>query len=96
MADFGTDLPATLSRSIVNGTGAGSWPIAGYTYLLLSMDQTDCAKAGKLVAFVEWALDAGSTFATDLQYAPLPDAVKAKVLARIGEITCNGQALPAN
>jgi phosphate transport system substrate-binding protein len=96
MADFGTDLPATLSRSIVNGTGAGSWPISGYTYLLLYMDQTDCAKAAKLVAFAKWALDSGSQFATDLQYAPLPDAVKTKVLARIGEITCNGQPLPAN
>jgi phosphate transport system substrate-binding protein len=94
MADFGTDLPATLARSIVNGTGAASWPIAGYTYLLLYMDQTDCGKAGKLVGFVKWALDSGSKFATDLQYAPLPDAVKAKVLSKVGEITCNGQPLP--
>ena len=97
MADFGSDLPDTLARSIVNGTGAGSWPISGYTYLLLYMDQTDCTKAGKLVDFVKWALEAdGSKFATDLQYAPLPDAVKAKVLTKIGAITCNGQALPAN
>ncbi|MGH2406664.1 MAG: phosphate ABC transporter substrate-binding protein PstS [Candidatus Limnocylindrales bacterium] len=97
MADFGTDLPATLSRSIVNGTGAASWPISGYTYLLLYMDQTDCTKAAKLAAFVNWALGAdGSKFATDLLYAPLPDAVKTKVLARIAQITCNGQPLPAN
>jgi phosphate transport system substrate-binding protein len=97
MADFGTDLPDTLSRSVVNGPGAASWPISGYTYLLLYMDQTDCAKAGKLVAFVNWALGAdGSKLATDLLYAPLPDAVKTKVLARIGQITCNGQPLPAN
>jgi phosphate transport system substrate-binding protein len=97
MADFGTDLPDTLHRSIVNGPGAASWPIAGYTYLLLYMDQTDCTKAAKLRAFVMWALGTdGSQYATKLEYAPLPDAVKTKVLTKLGAITCNGAPLPAN
>jgi phosphate transport system substrate-binding protein len=93
MADFGTDLGDKLALSIVNGPGAASWPISGYTYLLLYMDQADCTKAAKLVGFIEWALGDGSKFATDLVYAPLPDAVKTQVLAKLGTITCNGQPL---
>ncbi len=93
MADFGGDMPTTLARSIVNAPGKDSWPIAGYTYLLLYLDQTDCAKAQKLVEFVTWALSDGSTFATDLQYVPLPDAVRTQVLSKLGTITCNGAPL---
>ncbi len=93
MADFGSDMPDSLARSIVNAPGAGSWPIAGYTYLLLYMDQTDCAKAQKIVEFVKWAYTDGSSFAKDLDYVPLPDAVREKVVTKLGEIKCNGQPL---
>jgi phosphate transport system substrate-binding protein len=93
MGDFGGDMPDTLARSIVNAPGQGSWPIAGYTYLLLYLDQTDCAKAQKIVAFVNWALGDGTKFATSLNYVALPDNVKQQVLTKLGTITCNGQPL---
>jgi phosphate transport system substrate-binding protein len=97
MADFGTDMPDTLARSIVNAPGANSWPIGGYTYLLIYMQQTDCTKAEKLVEFVKWAHSSdGSQYATALQYVPLPDAVNQQVLAKLAQITCNGQPLPTN
>jgi len=94
MNDYGTQLGEKLALSIVNGPGTGSYPIAGYTYLLLYMDQTDCAKAQKLIEFIQWAygLD-GTKDATNLSYVPLPDAVKQQVLAKLGEVTCNGQPI---
>ena len=77
IADFGTDLGDKLALSIVDGPGANSYPIAGYTYLLLYMDQQDCAKAQKLVEFMNWAYGPdGTKDASDLSYVPLPDAVK--------------------
>jgi phosphate transport system substrate-binding protein len=94
MADFGTDLGDKLAISIVNGPGKDSYPIAGYTYLLLYMNQTDCSKAQKLVEFVKWAHTAdGDKYATDLNYVALPDAVKTLVLNKLAQITCNGQPL---
>jgi phosphate transport system substrate-binding protein len=94
MADFGTDLGDKLALSIVDGPGANSYPIAGYTYLLLYMDQQDCAKAGKIVQFVKWALGAdGTKDATDLSYVPLPDQVKQQVLAKLDQVTCQGAPL---
>jgi len=94
MADFGGDMPDTLARSIVNAPGKDSWPIAGYTYLIVYMDQTDCVKAQKLIQFIKWALsDQGSKFATELEYVPLPDNVRQQVLARLDQITCQGKPL---
>jgi phosphate transport system substrate-binding protein len=92
--DFGTALGDKLALSIVDGPGQGSYPIAGYTYLLLYMDQTDCAKAQKLVTFFQWALGPdGDKSAKELQYVPLPEAVKEQVKAKLTKITCNGQPL---
>ncbi len=94
MADFGTNMGDKLALSIANAPGANSWPISTYTYLLLYMDQQDCLKASKINAFVKWALSDGTKDATDLQYIPLPDAVKQQVLAKLGKVTCQGKPLP--
>ncbi len=91
MADFGTDLGSKLAISIVDAPGQQSYPISGYTYLLFYMDQQDCAKAAKLVAFYKWAQTAGQKDATDLLYIPLPDSVKQQALARLAQMTCNGK-----
>ena len=73
--------------------GEGSWPIAGYTYLILhTTSMTDCVKAQKLLEFLHWALtDAGAAKkASDLGYSVLPDAVRDTVLGKLGEVTCSG------
>ncbi len=93
MADFGGEMPDTLARVVVNAPGKESWPIAGYTYLLIYMDQTDCIKGQKLVQFIKWALTDGSTLAEQLDYVPLPENVRQLVFARLEKVTCNGQPL---
>lgn len=93
MNDFGSNLGDKLAISIVDAPGKGSFPIAGYTYVLLYMDQQDCVKANKLVAFMKWALNDGTKDATELKYVPLPDAVKTQVLAKLARITCQGKPL---
>ncbi|CAG0945397.1 Phosphate-binding protein PstS [Anaerolineae bacterium] len=94
MADYGTNMGDKLAISIANAPGKTSWPIASYTYLLVYMDQTDCVKAKKVLDFVKWGVsDAGSKFAQDLDYVPLPSAVSAQVIAKLGKITCGGKPL---
>lgn len=93
MADFGGDMPKTLARSIVDAPGKDSWPIAGYTYLLVYSDQQDCGKAAKVVNFIKWGLADGTKYATELDYVALPDNVKTQVLKRLGELTCQGKPI---
>jgi phosphate transport system substrate-binding protein len=94
MADFGMQLGEKLALSIVDGPGANSYPIAGYTYLLLYMDQQDCTKDQKIVEFIKWAYGAdGTKDATTLSYVPLPDDVKQQVTDKLDQITCQGAPL---
>ncbi len=91
MADFGSDLGDKLAVSITDAPGKDSWPISGYTYLLIYMNQTDPVKAQKLVSFLKWAYSDGAQYATQLEYIPLPEAVRTQVLKKLGEITVNGK-----
>jgi phosphate transport system substrate-binding protein len=82
-----------LTATIVDGKSDAAYPIAGYTYLILHTSSlTDCVKALKTLEFFKWALtDATATKrASELGYAPLPDAVRTQVLAKLAEVSCNG------
>jgi phosphate transport system substrate-binding protein len=94
MADFGTALGDKLAISVVDGPGKGSYPIAGYTYLLLYMDQQDCTKAQKIIDFLKYAFSTdGDKSATGLSYVTLPQAVKDQVNAKLAQVTCQGKPL---
>jgi len=94
MATFGPEaFDAKLNATIVDGAGAGDWPIVGYTYLILhTTSMTDCVKAEKLLDYIHWTLTDASAAdrAGKLGYAVLPGAVRDAVLAKLGEVTCNG------
>ncbi len=93
MADFAGAFSDKLTATIVDGEGAGSYPIVGYTYIILhTTSMTDCVKAEKLLQFLQWALTdpAATKRASDLGYSVLPDAVREQVFAKFGEVTCNG------
>lgn len=98
MTDFAGGFSDKLTTDIVDGPGEASWPIAGYTYIILhTTSMQDCTKAGKLLEWMKWDLtDPGAAKrAADLGYAVLPDAVREQVLAKLGEVTCNGNPVMA-
>jgi phosphate transport system substrate-binding protein len=66
--------------SITNPTGAESYPISSFSYLLLPQDFSENPsmteeKAQKLVEFIRWAINEGQQFAEPLGYVPLPEEV---------------------
>jgi phosphate transport system substrate-binding protein len=91
MQDFKDSFSLNLTVDIVDGPGENSWPISGYTYLLLhTTSMPDCAKAQKLLKFINWVITdpkAGQR-AADLGYSVLPDAVRTQVLAKLAEVKC--------
>jgi len=78
--------------SIVNAPGAGAYPIASFTWLLVYRNQSDATKARKLKAFLHWYLHSGEGTAASLDYAPLPDAMKTRLDARVDSVTVGGTA----
>jgi phosphate transport system substrate-binding protein len=98
MADFADAFTPQLTTVIVDGPGANTWPIAGYTYLVLHTKWTgSCDKAAALLDYIHWTLtdEGAAKRAADLGYAVLPDDVRAKVLDKLGEVTCDGNAVMA-
>jgi phosphate transport system substrate-binding protein len=71
-------LPADFRVSITNPPGKDAYPISSFTWLLIPADWKDKAKEKIIVDFLNWMLDQGQTMTADLNYAPLPDAVKQK------------------
>ncbi len=96
MSDFAGAFSDKLTATIVDAPGTASWPIAGYTYLILhSQNMPDCVKAQKLLEFIRWALTdpAAAQQASNLGYSVLPAAVRDTVLAKLGAVTCKGTAV---
>ena len=82
-----------LNATIVDGKSDGAYPISGYTYLILhTTSMKDCVKAQKTLEFFKWALTDATAVsrASSLGYSPLPEAVRASVLAKLAAVTCNG------
>jgi phosphate transport system substrate-binding protein len=71
-------MPADFRVSITNAPGKDTYPIASFTWLLVPADWKDKGKQKTFVDFLNWMLDQGQTMTADLNYAPLPDAVKQK------------------
>ena len=96
MAEFANTFTDKLTDIIVDGKTAGVWPISGYTYIILhTTSMKDCTKAQKIIDFLKWAQTdpTAQAAATKLGYSVLPDAVRTAVLAKLAQVTCNGQPL---
>src|SRR5204863_8860469 len=86
-AALGTaNIPDDFRFSMTNAPGNDAYPIAGATWLLVYEQQKDAAKGKKLVEFLKWALTKGEEMAKQLDYAPLPAELRARVLKRVDEI----------
>lgn len=79
-------IPDDFRFSMVNPPGDKSYPIASATWLLVYEQQRDPAKGKKLVEFLKWAYTDGQNMAASLEYAPLPDNLRERVLERVSQI----------
>ena len=80
------NLPDDLRVSITDAAGKNSYPISGFTWLLVYKHMKDKEKGGAMVKFLKWAMTDGQAYAKDLLYAPLPKEVVKRCEAKIKEI----------
>ena len=64
---------------LLNQPGANAWPITGATFILVYKTQPNAAKGKDVLEFYDWAYKNGDAMAGQLDYVPLPAAVKALV-----------------
>jgi phosphate transport system substrate-binding protein len=80
------NMPDDFRVSITDEPGKGSYPISGFTWLLVYKSMKDKEKASALVKFLRWAMTDGQSYAKDLYYAPLPKEVVKLVEKKISTI----------
>ncbi|HEY9223841.1 MAG TPA: phosphate ABC transporter substrate-binding protein PstS [Variovorax sp.] len=85
-AAAGADWSKSFYQVLTNQPGAQSWPITGATFILMQKSQDKPANAATVLKFFDWAYKTGDKTADDLDYVPMPDAVKATIAKSWGEI----------
>jgi phosphate transport system substrate-binding protein len=77
--------------SITNGPGADTYPIAGFSWVILPTSVTDAAKGKALVYLFKWLVTDGQSDGTSLQYAALPKPVQTLALTNLKTIQAGGK-----
>ena len=98
-AAAGTKLKADTDFrvSITNAEGAGSYPIASFTWLLVHKDTKDPAKAKLVKDFLAWMITPeAQAMAAELHYSPLPKEVVTLLQARLPTLKAAGKAIASN
>ncbi|WKB53747.1 phosphate ABC transporter substrate-binding protein PstS [Eleftheria terrae] len=86
-AAAGADWSKSFYQVLTEQAGKDAWPITGATFILMHKSQDDPAKAAGALKFFDWAYGAnGDKMASELEYVPLPESVKALVRKQWGEI----------
>ena len=95
IASFAADLAKDVRTPIVNpaASATDAYPITGLTFFIIPKDGTDKGKRTALKQFVQYVVGDGQATASSLNYAPLPDAIKAQDADMLKQLTINGQPI---
>jgi phosphate transport system substrate-binding protein len=96
-AGAGLKVPADLRFSAINSPSPTAYPIASSTFMLVYKDMCEAGKsktvAKRVKSWLDYAVGGGQSVAPQIQYAPLPSALRAKAQAKVNALTCNGAPL---
>ena len=96
MARCGSFTPglSAANFNIVNGAGAGTYPLANFSWALLYQKQASTDVGIVLGKVFDWVTTTGQQQATPLGYAPMPDnAVSLAHTTLLTLQTASGQSL---
>ena len=79
------DKEGHISSLIYRG-GKNSYPISGYTYLIISKKLSN-KKGPSLVKFLKWALSSGQEFSESLYFISLPPSVSRAAMEKLSQVS---------
>jgi phosphate transport system substrate-binding protein len=77
--------------SITDEPGDTTYPIAGFSWVIVRTSVPDAAKGKAIVLLFKWLVTDGQTYGQDLQYAPLPSDVQNLALNNLKRVTSGGK-----
>ncbi|HEX3580782.1 MAG TPA: phosphate ABC transporter substrate-binding protein PstS [Thermoanaerobaculia bacterium] len=90
-AGAAANMPADLKAVFVDAPGDDSYPIAGFSWIVVFKDQKDATKGDAIVKMLKYVVTDGQQFAEALDYAPLPKEVRDLALKAISTMTVAGK-----
>lgn len=79
--------------SITNEPGDATYPIVGFSWVILKTSYSDAAKGKAVVYLFRWVVTTGQSDGSALQYAPLPAAVQSLALSNLKLVKAGGSAV---
>ncbi len=89
-----TSIPADLRFYIVNAPGADSYPISGFSWIIVYQHQTNADKGEAIANMLWWVTHTGQNYSSALTYVPLPASIVTKDEAQIKSMTCGTSNTP--
>jgi phosphate transport system substrate-binding protein len=77
--------------SITDEPGDTTYPIAGFSWIIVRSSIPDAAQGKAIVFLFKWLVTDGQTYGKDLQYAPLPTDVQNLALTNLKRVTSGGK-----
>ncbi len=81
-----TSLPSNFRLSLTNAAGEESYPIASFTWILVSLKMESSGKQEAVKEFLRWALSEGQAYADPTGFTKLPKAVAEQELSAIDRL----------
>ena len=78
-AAAGADWAKSFYQILTEQTGKDAWPMTGATFILMHKVQDKPAQAAASLKFFSWAYKNGDQTADDMDYVPMPVAVKSAI-----------------
>jgi phosphate transport system substrate-binding protein len=79
-----------METMITDSPNPAAYPIVGFTWALVYVNQTNDAKADAVARLIWWMVHDGQQYAAPLDYVPLKGAAVAKAEALIKKIVVSG------
>jgi phosphate transport system substrate-binding protein len=89
-----TNIPDDLRFFIVNAPGDDSYPISGYSWVVVYQHQSNATKGQAIANLLWWMTHEGQQYSTALNYVPLPANIVTKDEAQIKSMTCGSDNAP--
>lgn len=83
-----TTIPDDLRFFIVNAPGDDSYPISGFSWVVVYQHQSDADKGQAIANMLWWMIHDGQQYSAPLSYVPLPTSIVSKGEAQIKSMTC--------
>ncbi len=87
-----TNIPDDLRFYVVNAPGNDSYPISGFSWIIVYQNQSNADKGKAIANMLWWVTHEGQSYSSSLTYVPLPATIVTRDETQIKSMKCGNTA----